>query len=280
VDEEHMDEYNDIMSEIFEKHSISSREVKRVRKDGTERYFRLHVSNITQEVDQMMVLLEDITKEKEYEMELEKNLEEKNILLAEIHHRVKNNLAIILGLIELQSVDVSDELAQSLLVKTRNRIHSISGIHEMLYQNESFSDISFEEYVKKLVKRLQHSYENEDRPVQIQLDADNLRINMNRAVPLGLLLNELITNSYKHAFKNIDDPVIEISFKRQNGNVQIEYRDNGPGFDSNKMEYSKSLGLTLIKTSLMQLEADYTISNTGGFSIVLNFPAELKNTLS
>jgi two-component sensor histidine kinase len=150
----------------------------------------------------------------------------------------------------------------------------------MLYQNESFSDISFEEYVKKLVKRLQHSYENEDRPVQIQLDADNLRINMNRAVPLGLLLNELITNSYKHAFKNIDDPVIEISFKRQNGNVQIEYRDNGPGFDSNKMEYSKSLGLTLIKTSLMQLEADYTISNTGGFSIVLNFPAELKNTLS
>lgn len=280
VTDDYQESYQGLMQEIKEKGGISNREVTRKRKDGTERTFRVNISNIVGAEEQMLVVFEDVTREKEYEEQLEKSLEEKNILLSEIHHRVKNNLAIIVGLIELQNADVQDEVTKSNLFETKNRIYSISGVHELLYQTDNFSDISFSEYINKLVSRLQNSFESQKRPVKINKNISGLKMNINQAIPLGLLLNELITNSYKHAFGGIEKPEISLELVQKNGFITIEYKDNGVGVDYEEMQQSPSLGVTIIKTSLSQLSAEYEFLNCSGFGICLKFPENLKGAHS
>lgn len=280
VNDQYEGSYQDLMKEIKEKGSISNREITRKRKDDTTRTFRVNISNIIGSEEQMLVVFEDITKEKEYEEQLKKSVEEKDILLSEIHHRVKNNLAIIVGLIELQNAEVEDEVTKSNLFETKNRIYSISGVHELLYQTDNFSDISFSEYINQLVNRLQDTFENQKKPVTIKKSISGLRMNINQAIPLGLLLNELITNSYKHAFDGVDDPQISLDLVQKDGFVEIEYKDNGIGVDYKSMQTSPSLGVTLIKTSLSQLSAEYEFLDHSGFGIYLKFPENLKGAHS
>lgn len=280
VENEYEGSYRNLMKEIKEKGGISNREVTRKRKDGTERTFRVNISSIIGAEEQMLVVFEDITKEKENEEQLEKSLEEKNILLSEIHHRVKNNLAIIVGLIELQNAEVQDEETKSNLFETKNRIYSISGVHELLYQTDNFSDISFSEYINQLVSRLQDTFEHQKKPVKIKKSISGLRMNINQAIPLGLLLNELITNSYKHAFLNVENPKISLKLVQNDGYIEIEYKDNGVGVNYDEMANSPSLGVTLIKTSLQQLSANYEFIEGSGFGIYLRFPENLKGAHS
>lgn len=272
VSEENKNEFKRIMNEIMDHGGVYNYVVRRNRKDGAERLFRLHVSEIIGQDEQMMVLLEDITLEKEYERRLEKSLEEKNILLSEVHHRVKNNLAIIVGLIELQNAEVTDNETRSNLYETKNRIYSISGVHELLYQTDNFSEINFAEYINELVVRLQQTYENEDYPVTIRKKVSGFSVNINKAIPLGLLLNELITNSYKHAFNNIEAPEINLELKVNENDAVVLYQDNGTSFDFEIFEKSTSLGVTIIKTSLRQISADYEIFSNPGFGIRFRFP--------
>jgi PAS domain S-box-containing protein len=280
VENEYEGSYRSLMKEIKEKGGISNREVTRKRKDGTERTFRVNISSIIGAEEQMLVVFEDITKEKENEEQLEKSLEEKNVLLSEIHHRVKNNLAIIIGLIELQNAEVQDEETKSNLFETKNRIYSISGVHELLYQTDNFSNISFSEYINQLVSRLQDTFEHQKKPVKIKKSITGLRMNINQAIPLGLLLNELITNSYKHAFQNVEKPKISLKLVQNAGYISIEYKDNGVGVNYDEMANSPSLGVTIIKTSLRQLSADYEFIDGTGFGLYLQFPENLKGAHS
>lgn len=280
VTDEYQTSYRDLMKEIKENEGISNREVTRKRKDGTMRRFRVNISKIIGEEEQMLVVFEDITKEKEYEQQLKKSLEEKKILLSEIHHRVKNNLAIIVGLIELQNDEVKDEATKSNLFETKNRIYSISSVHELLYQTDNFSDISFSEYINQLVNRLHDTFEPQKSSVAIKKNISGLRVNINQAIPLGLLLNELITNSYKHAFDSVENPEISLNLSQNNGYVEIEYKDNGVGVNYDEMKSSPSLGITIIRTSLKQLSAEYDFIEHDGFAILLRFPEDLKGAPS
>ncbi|NBC66936.1 MAG: PAS domain S-box protein [Bacteroidetes bacterium] len=282
VTNEFEESYKGLMKKIKMNGGVSNREVTRKRKDGTKRTFRVYISNIVGSYEQMLVVFEDITKEKKYEARLKKTLEEKDILLSEIHHRVKNNLAIIIGLIELQNAEVQDETTKSNLFETKNRIYSISGVHELLYQTDNFSDISFSEYINQLVNRLKDTFDSEKNPVTIDKNVAGLRMNINQAIPLGLLLNELITNSYKHAFNGVSEPKIFLDVNQTDGFIEIEYKDNGSGVDYNEMQQSPSLGITIIKTSLSQLSANYKFleqPNTG-FGINLTFPENIKGAHS
>lgn len=280
VTDEYQTSYQGLMKEIKEKDGLSNREVTRKRKDGSMRTFRVNISKIIGDEEQMLVVFEDITKEKEYEEQLESSLEEKKILLSEIHHRVKNNLAIIIGLIELQNEEVEDEATKLNLFETKNRIYSISGVHELLYQTENFSDISFSDYINQLVKRLHDTFKSKKNSVKIKKSISGLRVNINQAIPLGLLLNELITNSYKHAFSGIKNPEIRLNLRQDNGFVEIEYMDNGVGVDYNEMQKSPSLGITIIRTSLKQLTAEYEYIEHDGFGIKFRFPENLKGAYS
>ncbi|MDX1642195.1 MAG: histidine kinase dimerization/phosphoacceptor domain -containing protein, partial [Balneolaceae bacterium] len=280
VSSEYKEDFKRIIKDIKENEGVSKYEVTRKRKDGTERLFRLHVSKVIGEEEQMMVLLEDITKEKEYELKLKNSLDEKSILLAEVHHRVKNNLAIIVGLIELQNAEVNDEETRSKLFETKNRIYSISGVHELLYQTDNFAEISFTEYINELVNRLQQTYDDKKNPVTIDKEISGFSVNINQAIPLGLLLNELITNSYKHAFDGVEKPKIKLVLKEKNGLIEIIYEDNGEGFDIELFDKASSLGATIIKSSLSQLEAEYEIYSNPGFGMRFQFPVQLKGSNS
>jgi PAS domain S-box-containing protein len=277
VEGEWKEDFFKLMGKTINDGIIQNREIIRSRKDGTPIHLRLNVGRLVGEKgedQQMLAILEDITPEKKYQQQIEESLEEKMVLLSEVHHRVKNNLAIIVGLIELQKDTLDDDKLVNILNVTQNRIHSISGVHELLYNTESFSEISFEEYAKKLIGRLQGMFQSENKVIEISYDFELGYLNINQAIPLGLLLNEMVTNSFKHAFNNRVGGEISISIKQENDNsdqIKVIYRDNGMGFDNKVFESSNTLGVTLIKTLLSQLNADYTINARDGFQFVFTF---------
>ena len=280
--ENYADQVQQNIDASIDQGGIYNKEVTRKRKDGSKGEFRLHLGSITGKEQQILVLLEDITKEKEFELKLKNSLQEKDILLKEVHHRVKNNLAIIVGLIELHDDQVEDEKTRFLLSETKNRIFSISEVHELLYRSTNFSEISLSEYVSKLINRMRKTYQDGDRRVTFNTNANDFNVNINQAIPTGLILNELITNSYKHAFTDdkIDHPAIDIFLDESDENVRVHYADNGIGLEASKFENSNSMGVTIIKALLSQLSADYTLLNDKGFGIEFTFQSKEKGSHS
>ncbi len=217
----------------------------------------------------------DITEQRKLRASLEQSLHDKTVLLSEIHHRVKNNLAIVTGLIDLQSQSLSDEHTKGLLSQTARRIKSIANVHEMLYNTDSFTDISFKEYLVSLTDSIQESMAYIKGEINLDIEK-NLEININQAIPLGLILNELITNSFKYGFnKNSQNNSISFHFCFEEGNYKAKYSDSGNGFDSSDLENSKSLGFVLISTLLKQLDAETEMDTNNKFSLNFSFPPSL-----
>ncbi|MGD8428073.1 MAG: histidine kinase dimerization/phosphoacceptor domain -containing protein, partial [Balneolaceae bacterium] len=281
IREENIEEFERSMHNCIKEGGLKNQEVTRKRKDGSKGIFLLNVGMISGH-EQMLVLIEDITEVKQYQKELKRSLTEKEFLLSEIHHRVKNNLAIIAGLIELQKDRVSDRQIANKLNETQNRIYSISGVHELLYEADNFAEINLEKYVDKLLDRLQQTYQDPERGVIISKELDNFSVNINQAVPLGLLLNELITNSFKHAFEKTEHPRITLKLKKSGRKITIIYRDNGKGIDDAVLEDISSLGINLIKNLLSQLNAKYELEDSGsqGFGISFTFQTGEKGSHS
>ncbi|MDZ7805644.1 MAG: histidine kinase dimerization/phosphoacceptor domain -containing protein [Gracilimonas sp.] len=283
VSEETKAEFQDLMEQREIDGNIKNKEVVRTRKDGKDIYLRLNVGQMVMDSDnekQMLVTLEDITREKEYQLRLENSLDEKEVLLAEVHHRVKNNLAIITGLIELQKAGIEDEGLNVILRETQNRIYSIASVHELLYNTDSFIQVSFEEYGEKLIERIREMFTSSGQKVEIIDRIETKEININQAIPLGLLMNELITNSFKHAFAGKEKGTIHIDVTEKDGIIEVEYRDDGAGFVLQKFEESKTLGVTLIKTLIEQLDAKFEIDTANGFRLKLRFQKNEKGSHS
>lgn len=259
---------------------IPKKEITRTRKNGTEGTFLLHLGSITGKDRHMLVLLEDISNKKKIEHQLKDSLQEKEVLLREVHHRVKNNLAIMVGLLELQAEEAEDPKSKHLLNETKNRVFSIFEVHELLYQTNDFTKINCSDYILTLLERIKSTYQRADQPIIFQTDIDDFKLNINLAIPLGLLLNELITNSYLHAFKDTPNPKIVIIFEERDGFIQMKYYDNGKGVDKNLFVEASSMGITIIRTLLRQLSADYTLNEGDGFSITFNFRAKAKGSHS
>lgn len=211
----------------------------------------------------------DITDRVQSEKKLRKSLEEKKILLAEVHHRVKNNLAIISGLLGLQMENWPH--AGDVLIDAQNRIHSIAGVHELLYNNENFIKVDLQDYIEKLIQKISDSYINTDREVKLKTHIDDVELNVNQAIPFGLLINELINNSFKHAFKESDDGTITIKILKKNDQIRVEYSDNGIGFEEEDTNH-KSLGFDLIHTLAGQIGAeDIEMHGKAGFHFCFEF---------
>lgn len=215
----------------------------------------------------------DITDRIEAEERIKKSLEEKKILLAEIHHRVKNNLAVITGLLELQYHNMKGDEAKNALRDSQLRVNSMSLIHEKLYQNESLSDIDFENYISDLVEVIVSSHKKSDKDVTINTDAVPMKLSIKQAIPCGLIINEIVTNSMKYAFPDDhSDPTIQILGKRTDGRATIEVSDNGVGLPEPFEELeTDSLGTLLIKTLASQLDADLSVEVSEGTKYILSF---------
>jgi len=218
------------------------------------------------------VRVTDITFDKKHKENVEASLSEKEILLSEIHHRVKNNMAVISGLLELQSGYIEDEHSRSLFEESRNRIQSMALIHDKLYHHETFARIDFNAYCQDLINFIKSSYNNSTSQIEFTLTCTDVFIDIKNAVPCGLILNELISNAYKHAFKDRDHGEIKIVCTKMGGKFTMMVSDNGIGFEAASIiEKPVSLGLTLISALVQQVNGNIKVVNKNGTTYYISF---------
>jgi two-component sensor histidine kinase len=205
--------------------------------------------------------------------ELSVALEEKEILMQEIHHRVKNNLAKIVALLDLQ-ISVADHPAvEKSLSNSKSRINSMTLIHEKLYQTQKYQTVRLDHYLKDLVTTIHQTYNNESQNVRLEFDLDEVSFSVDKTVVCGLLVNELVVNAFKYAFANNDEGVLSISLKKDGNNIRLKISDDGPGLPG---EFGKiqgeGLGTILIQNFADQLEADMQVhSDDNGTSFSFTF---------
>ncbi|SMO42002.1 sensor histidine kinase [Gracilimonas mengyeensis] len=207
----------------------------------------------------MVSVASDISERIEREKEIRESLKEKEVMLAEIHHRVKNNLAVVSGLLQLQSFNAEDKEVLKALTDSQTRIQSIALVHEMLYESESLAYIKYNKYVNDLLQAIQSMHLNSSNNIDLVADVDPISLSINQAIPCSLLINELVVNAFKHAFDEGKEGKIFIDVKKKENKIRVAIRDNGIGIDSTRFEEATSLGATLIKTLSRQLKAKFQV---------------------
>ncbi|MBK8368337.1 MAG: sensor histidine kinase [Bacteroidetes bacterium] len=214
--------------------------------------------------------IQRIEERRQSEKAVKEALDEKNILISELHHRVKNNLAIISGLFSLKINDDLHEDAKNVLLESRNRVRSMALIHNRLYKSDNMTNVNFEEYAKELISEISASYPAVANSVKIDTDIKNVSININSAIPCGLILNELLTNAYKHAFRDKTNGHINVSFINDNNAIVMRVEDNGVGLPEDYKQ-KQSLGVTVIESLSEQLDGSFNFSNNNGTCFELRF---------
>ncbi len=212
-------------------------------------------------------------KEHDVQLLIAQSLKEKETLLAEIQHRVKNNLAIITGLLNLQTEKAPCEESRHLMIESRNRVMSISMVHERLYKKDNLSKINLKIYLSELIQELVKNYPiNNEQIIEIEEDLEKIEIEVTKAVPIGLIINEALTNSLKHAFKSAEkQPIINIKMHLIFDKIQISLKDNGVGFSDTTKRKDTSLGLSLIESLSDQIDANVVFKNDDGACVSIVF---------
>jgi PAS domain S-box-containing protein len=221
----------------------------------------------------LIASIRDISDRLIIEQQMEKSLKEKELLLSEIHHRVKNNFEIISSLLDISSMGTENKEIQNLLLDSRARIHTMSMIHSQLYQSDRFDQIDMERHVGELIEQLQFFYKSEKK-VNLKIEPSEVYLSIKQAIPCALILNELITNSLKHAFVDREQGKILISIHNSNDNtVLLRVKDNGEGIPEDiEVKPDVGLGLELVKHLVVgQLKGEMRFSNDDGADICIEF---------
>ena len=199
-------------------------------------------------------------------------LETNKMLLKEIHHRVKNNLQVISSLLSLQSRFDPENQSASAIKTARSRVQAMALLHQKLFNNQNLNALSIKLYFNDLIEDIQDSYQENPTPVEFKTNIEEIILDIETIIPLGLILNELITNSLKHAFVNKPEGLITVDVLKRNGDIVLQYSDDGIGFPFETLpDTSESLGVEIIKSFAEKLEANITIDNTKGASIQFVF---------
>ncbi len=220
--------------------------------------------------DRFIVAAHDITRQKRDEEAIRASLDEKVVLLREVHHRVKNNLQIIISLVNLQMRQTDDPTVKQIMSETQNRVRAMSLVHEKLYRSDSLSRIDFAEYTRYLATQLISFYGTDSRNVRLNFAMSSIMVDINTAVPLGLLMNELISNSLKHAFPKGMAGTISISGGYEGECILLVIRDNGvgipPGFD---WRNTSSLGMRLVISLIDQVDGTIELDRKNGTTFTI-----------
>jgi two-component sensor histidine kinase len=233
----------------------------RVPKPGND-----ELGSLTETFNQML------SKIQEADAGLRRAIGEKDVLIQEVHHRVKNNLQVILSLFDMQARQVKNEEALIVFEDCKTRIRSMSLVHELLYGASDLSKIDFREYAHKLTRDLTSSYNHGPNPVQSDIDLNKVELDIGKAVPLGLLTNEILTNSLKHAFTSTNSPRIFIK-QVPGSNLILLIGDNGSGLPSEvELASAKSFGMRIITLLSEQLHAKISVNNENGTVYRLEIP--------
>jgi PAS domain S-box-containing protein len=236
-------------------------------------YYLYPIKNHNNEVVEVSGIGFDITENKINEEKITQSLKEKDVLLKEVHHRVKNNMQVISSILNLQSSYVRDSYALNLLKECQNRIKSMAFIHESLYQTKNFESVNFSEYLTTLSKNLVHTYSINTKKIKLILTLDDLMLSLDASIPCGLIVNEIISNSLKYAFPDNRDGIIFVTLRVNKNKVHIDVGDNGIGIsESVDVKHTQTLGLQLVDTLVEQLNGTFNIIRKNGtiFSIEFN----------
>jgi PAS domain S-box-containing protein len=239
---------------------------KKIPVEVNKQIFQLKGKNVG------LAISRDISERKKVELQLIKDLQEKEVLLKEIHHRVKNNFMIISSLLNLQSQYIEDVKSQEYFMESQNRARSMAIIHEKLYQSTDLQRIDFGEYIRSLATELFHTYNADQGSIKLKINAQNILLDINIAIPLGLIVNELITNSLKHAFPHGMLGEINVNFHSSEEHYEFIVKDNGIGLPEDiNFRNSNSLGLQMIKVLTSQINGQIELYNDKGTEFKIKF---------
>ncbi|MFA6363620.1 PAS domain S-box protein [Methanoregula sp.] len=240
------------------------------------------IKTLTRELESRVLqrtaeLENEIVQRKAAEAAITSTLHEKEVLLREIHHRVKNNLQIITSLIRLQRQQITDVSTIHTLQDSESRIRSMSLVHEKLYSSADLAFIDFSDYIDMLATNLMITYATDTKRIHLNIDIKNVSLDINRAIPVGLIMNELLTNALKHAFPKGQNGEIAIIGRRTAAGITLSVQDNGVGLpDGLDWKNSPTLGLHLILTLIQQLEGSIELNRTGGTGFEMTIPLARK----
>jgi len=244
-----------------------------LRKDGTEFPFEISIATWGPKGNKFTTsIIRDVTERKKTEKMLEKSLHEKEILLKEIHHRVKNNLMIISSLLNLQSDYIKDEESKNIFKESQNRARSMALIHERLYQSIDLKRMDFGDYIRSLSTELLHTYEVDPGLIKLKINVEDIFLDINTAIPLGLIVNELVTNSLKHAFPEGNSGEINVDFHPIDDYYEFTVKDNGVGFPEDiDYQNTESLGLQIVTSLTDQIDGEITLDRNNGTKFKITF---------
>lgn len=203
-------------------------------------------------------------------------LADKELLMKEIHHRVKNNLQVISSLLNLQSNFITDEKANAAMLESKNRVHSMALIHQRLYQNENLTEIDLAEYLDQLIDNLERSYTSSEKEIEIVLEASELMLDVDKVILLGMIVNELVTNSFKYAFDGKQSGLIIVRLEAHNNMINLMVSDNGKGMKAPPQVKQGSLGTLLVNDLSKKLKAEVSYELSKGTSVAIQFPYKSK----
>ena len=250
-------------------------EIYGIRKNGEEFPAEASISKYQDSSSTIFtVIIRDISFRKNIEQKLKKSISEKDVLLKEIHHRVKNNLQIISSLLRLQSRKLQDESAQIAINESEQRISSIALLHELLYQSQDLSNVNVHEYFEKLASHISRSTGISNK-VDFEIDCEKIILGLDYIIPCGLIVNELVTNSLKHGINSTENAKISISLKHcSEKQLSLEVKDNGIGYPSDFDFFkSETLGVRLVKNLTQQLDGNLEHFNDSGANVRIIFQA-------
>jgi PAS domain S-box-containing protein len=261
-----------VLDEFKKKGEINNLESEINIKSGKSRTVLVTMESMTLEGKTRTInYLYDITQRKKDEKNLKDSLNEKEALLREVHHRVKNNLQIISSLLNLQSKYVGDD-SKDILMVTQSRIRSMAMIHEKMYKSTDLTHIYIKNYIENFVLDLFYLYGVNQRIIHLKTDIEDLKLGIDTSIPLGLIINELVINILKHAFKDNQQGNISILFKSLDGGYILKVADDGVGLPDNiNPEDTKTLGLQLVNNLVEQLEGSIEISREYGTEFTIIF---------
>ena len=253
-------------------------EISQFRQNNTELFVQTSVSLIKDDEDHIMGIIifnRDVSVRRQAKMQLQKSLQEKELLLREIHHRVKNNLQMVSSLLDLQLHFVQDDSGLKMFQETQRRVRAMALLHEMLHRTHEVARVNLSEYMVSLTGYLWSSLQAKMQGIGLQLQVEPVLLTMDMAVPCGLILNELITNALKHAFVSGQAGTVTIRIRHhlENNELMMEVKDNGIGLPADfDVTASDSLGLTLIQTLVWQLKGVMTVVTSPETQFIINVP--------
>lgn len=260
------------MAEFIAESAQTNRQVVEAKVNNSVRNYLVAAQKYYQNCLAVIVGI-DITERKLAEARIQTSLREKEVLLQEVHHRVKNNLQVISSLLDLQSQEIEEQAMLEVFRESQNRVQSMAIVHEKLYQSKDFAKINFAEYTESLTNYLFKAYELKAGNIALELDIDDVNLDIDTAIPCGLIINELVSNALKYAFPNKLVGKITVALQADIDNTfTLIVQDNGIGFpDEWDIQSAKSLGIQLIKILTKQIKGIIKLDKTIGSKFIIRF---------